>query len=456
MAVSVRHTVVRCAAAIAVVACLLLAAPDAGATGRAAPWLVVTDVHFTPFLGAGKRLVARLGKAPVDRWPQLLRRTGRAPSKYGEDTNAALFDSSLRAMRLADPSPPVVLVAGDLLAHEFRETYEKVAPHPTGRGYREVVDKTIEYLAARFGATFPRSQFVLTLGNNDSYCGDYRATPDIPFLLRTARAWTPLVDRGGRAPGFVRNFRKLGSYVARLPRPGLHVVSVDDVFWTADYENACGSPAEHPGAAQARWLGGAVRGLPSGGRALVITHVPPGIDSFATLEGSGPPVPLLTDQGQAALLGALREARVPALLFGHLHMSTYRIGSGTPMLGVPSISPIFGNDPAFLTARVTRKGVIADYTAHALDLGHPHPRWRPEYSFDHAYDLPAFDLASLTRLQARLATDTTMRRAYEHRYVSGGKYAITEAQYPAYACGSVALEVKAFEACLGPPPPAAQ
>jgi hypothetical protein len=446
--------VVRPAAALAVVACLLVAAPDAGAADRATPWLVATDVHFTPFVGASKRLVGRLQKAPVSRWPELLARTGRAPSKYGEDTNAALFESSLRAMRRADPSPPVVLVAGDLLAHEFRETYEKVAPHPTGRGYRAVVDKTIEYLAARFGAVFPRSQFVLTLGNNDSYCGDYRATPDSPFLLRTARAWAPLVDRGGRAPGFVRGFRRLGSYVARLPRPGLHVISVDDVFWTADYENACGSPSEHPGAAQARWLRGAVRGLPSGDRALVITHVPPGIDSFATLEGPGPPVPLLTGQGQAALLGALREASVPALVFGHLHMSTYRIGSGTPMLGVPSISPIFGNDPAFLTARISRDGVITDYTAHALDLGHPHPRWRREYSFDQAYGLPAFDVASLTRLQARLATDTAMRRAYEHRYVSGGKYAITEAQYPAYACGSVALEVKAFEACLGPPAPA--
>jgi hypothetical protein len=294
---------------------------------------------------------------------------------------------------------------------------------------------------------------VLTLGNNDSYCGDYRATPDRPFMLRTARAWAPLVDRGGRAPGFVRSFRRLGSYVARLPRPGLHVVSVDDVFWSAEYENACGSPSEHPGAAQARWLHRALRRLPAGGRALLITHVPPGVDAFATLEGEGPPVPLLTGQGQTALLGALRGADVPALLFGHLHMSTYRIGSGTPMLGVPSISPIFGNDPAFLTARVSRDGAIADFTAYAFGLGHPHPSWRREYSFDHAYGLPAFDFGSLTRLQALLAGDTAMRQAYEHRYVSGGKFAITEAEYPAYACASIALEVTPYEACLGPPPP---
>jgi hypothetical protein len=445
---------VRSAAILAVIAWLLLPAPGAAAAARTTPWLVASDVHFTPFLGASRHLVGRLQDAPVAAWHALFTRTGRAPSPQGKDTNAALLDSSLRAMRQADPSPPVVLVAGDLLAHEFRETYEKLAPHPTGRRYREFVDKTIEYLAARFGATFPRSQFVLTLGNNDSYCGDYRATPDSPFLLRTARAWQPLVDHDGRAPGFVRSFRRLGSYAARLPRPGLHVVSVDDVFWSADYENACGSAAEHPGAEQARWLRRALRRLPSGDRALVITHVPPGVDAFATLEGQGPAVPLLTGQGQAAMLGALREADVPALLFGHLHMSTYRIGSGTPMLGVPSISPIFGNDPAFLTARVGRDGGIVDYTAHALDLGRPHPRWHREYSFDHAYGLPGFDLGSLRRLQTELAIDTAMRRAYEHRYVSGGKYAITEAEYPAYSCAAIALEVKAFESCLGPPAPA--
>jgi hypothetical protein len=424
-------------------------APSAGAAPRDTPWLLVSDVHFTPFLGAGKPLIGRLQKAPVSHWRALLARSGQGPSPYGKDTDAALLESSLRAMHGAAPAPPVVLLAGDLLGHEFRENYEKLAPHPTSRGYRTMVDKTVAYLAARFGATFPRAQFVLTLGNNDSYCGDYRATPDSPFLLRTARSWRPLVERGGRAPGFVASFRHRGSYVAALPRPGLDVVSVDDVFWSAGYEDRCGSPAADPGAAQARWLAAAMRRLPAGDRALLITHIPPGIDAFATLEESGPPVPLLTAQGQSALLGALGGGRVPALLFGHLHMSTYRLGRGTPMLGMPSISPIFGNNPAFLTARVARDGTIADYTAYALDRGRPHPRWGREYSFDRAYGLPAFDSASLTRLQAKLATDTAMRRAYEHRYVSGGKYPIGEAQYPTHACAATALEPKAFEACLG-------
>jgi sphingomyelin phosphodiesterase acid-like 3 len=435
---------------VAAVVLLVVGASDVKAAQRSVAWLVASDVHFTPFAGASKPLVGRLQQAPVRQWPKLLARTGRAPSPYGEDTNAALLESSLRAMRQAAPSPPVVLIAGDLLAHEFKQTYEKLAPRPTGRGYREFVDKTVAHLAARFGARFPRAQFVLTLGNNDSYCGDYQATPGSRFLARTARAWRPLVNRHRRAAGFVKSFGRLGSYVARLPRPRLHVVSVDDVFWSAEYRNACGSPRSDPGARQARWLGAVMRKLPPGHRALVITHEPPGIDVFATLDGSGAPVPLLTDTGQEALLGALDGGRVPALVFGHLHMSTYRVGRETPMLGVPSISPEFGNNPAFLTATVGRRGEIADYTAHALDLRRPRSRWRREYIFRDFYGLPAFDAASLTRLHALLAGDARLRRAYRHFYVSRGRYPITESQYPAYACGSIALDVKVFEACVNP------
>ncbi|MBX5442734.1 MAG: hypothetical protein IRZ32_14560, partial [Solirubrobacteraceae bacterium] len=115
-------------------------------------------------------------------------------------------------------------------------------------------------------------------------------------------------------------------------------------------------------------------------------------------------MPLLTETGQAALLDAAAASRIPALVFGHLHMSTYRVHGDTPMLGLPSISPVFGNDPAFATARVRRDGTIADVAVHALDLGAAAPAWRREYRFREAYGLPAFDAAALRTLTRRLAT----------------------------------------------------
>jgi hypothetical protein len=181
---------------------------------------------------------------------------------------------------------------------------------------------------------------------------------------------------------------------------------------------------------------------------MVVTHIPPGIDAFATLQApGGPPVPLLTSAGQSALLAALDGGRVPALVFGHLHMSTYHVGQDTPMLGVPSISPIFGNNPAFYTATVGRAG-IADFTAHSIDLAAKRPAWKREYGFRDTYHLRAFSASALVALQRRLATNPAMRAAYERYYASGGQGQITEAQYPSYACAAIAFEVPDYSGCL--------
>ena len=439
------------AAVLATIGLLLgaVAPADAAAAGPR-PWVFVSDVHFTPFLGADHALVDRLQDAPVRRWAAILRQRATAPSPPGQDTNMALLDASLRAMRRAAPRPPVVVLTGDLLGHDFQKTYAGLMPGASPRELTAFVDKTVAFLARRFDATFPHAQFVLTLGNDDSVCGDYEATPDSPFLLHTARAWAPLVNRHGRAPGFVSSFRRLGSYTARLPIRGLQVVSVDDVFWSAKYDNACGSQAQDPALDQANWLIRAMQRVPRGARTWVTTHIPPGIDVFVTLDGDGTPVPLLSAGGQAALLQALDTGRVPELIFGHLHMSTYRVGHGTPMLGVPSISPIFGNDPAFLTATVGARGTIRDYTAYALDLARPGAAFAREYDFGDTYGLSAFDAPSLQRLGPLLAADARRRAAYERFYVSGGQDPITEAQYPAYACGTTALDPAAFRACLAP------
>jgi hypothetical protein len=191
-----------------------------------------------------------------------------------------------------------------------------------------------------------------------------------------------------------------------------------------------------------------MQAVPRGQRAWVTTHIPPGIDVFATLDGDGTPVPLLSAGGQAAIFQALDTGRVSELVFGHLHMSTYRVGHGTPMLGVPSVTPYFANNPAFHTARVGARGVIRDYTAYALDLARPGATFRREYDFGRTYGLSAFDVASLQRLGPLLASDPALRDRYDHLYVSGGQHPISEAQYPSYACGTTAFDPSAFAACL--------
>jgi hypothetical protein len=97
---------------------------------------------------------------------------------------------------------------------------------------------TMRALAQEFNHAFPHAQFVLVLGNEDSSCGDYQVSPNSPFLRAVAQAWEPLVNRNGAAPGFAHTFPAYGSYVTRLPSPGLRAIVLDDVFWSPRYRNA--------------------------------------------------------------------------------------------------------------------------------------------------------------------------------------------------------------------------
>src|SRR5579884_1808783 len=100
-------------------------------------WLVAGDIHAIP--GS----------------------TGSTPSGYGSDTNWALFDSTIAAMRRADPNPSVVLLTGDFLAHHFPKNIP-------------LAERTTARIAHAFDTAFPHAQFVIVPGNNDDPCGDYR------------------------------------------------------------------------------------------------------------------------------------------------------------------------------------------------------------------------------------------------------------------------------------------
>src|SRR5450631_715052 len=65
------------------------------AARAAGPWLFVNDVHFDPAVRA------------------------RRPLTYG-DTNEGLLESTLDEMHRLSPNPPVIVMAGDFLAHYFK------------------------------------------------------------------------------------------------------------------------------------------------------------------------------------------------------------------------------------------------------------------------------------------------------------------------------------------------
>jgi hypothetical protein len=360
-----------------------------------------------------------------------------ADGKLGDDTNMALFDSFLTEARAVDPDPPVVVIGGDFIAHHARNADAAA---------------TMTLIAKRFDRTFPHAQFVFTLGNNDSSCGDYAPPVGGQFLRLVAQAWAPLVDRNGAAPDFARRFSHDGSYVATLPFPHLRVVVTNDNFLSLRYNGKCAGDSRAPLRALAA-LGHDLRTAPAGTRSWVLFHEPPGVDAFSTSHITHQlfVVPFLRPDYRDALVRLLGDPRshVALVLAGHTHKFSFRVlpakeGAGIAMLLVPSISPIFDNAPSFLRTSVAPNGELGDVTQFAFDAGH----WERHGDLA-SLGVEHFDAPALSALITRLKKDPALVEQFASLYEGGGEDEINDRNAIVYLCAMKNFADPSFEACEG-------
>ncbi len=424
---------------------------------RARPWLLVSDLHFDPFASSAR--IDVLAHAQARNWRRILADDRADPSGYFHDTNAALLQSALTEMRRVAPDPPVVVIAGDFLAHGFPAKFAAAQPHAASGDYETFVDKTIAYLAELFGAAYPRAQFIIALGNNDSACGDYASAPHSPFLARMANAWAPLVNRRGAAPDFVADFSDDGYYETQFTAVSGHAgeaIVLNSVPWSAKYHNACGKATDDPGGAELNWLEATIAHRAAADRWFVM-HIPPGIDEFSSLL-AGHPVPFLRDSFATRLraLVAGPNSHGAALIAGHLHHASFELvtaaGSGTPLAGfiVPSISPVQGSNPAFATITVDpHTQTLLDAVTYVLPLQTRGAGWRLEYDFDAAYGTSRIDAPDLAALQSRLERLPPLRALFATYYNSSSPMGSPAAEsWLWYWCGHTALTTDGYAACL--------
>jgi len=376
----------------------------------AAPWLVISDIHYNP----------------SDASPTM--------PHIGQDANDALVTSTLAEAVSVDRDAPVVVITGDLLAHHF----------PAG----PLAAQTAADLARRFDAAFPHAQFILALGNNDSACGDYETTPGDAFLQSVATAWEPLVNRGGNAPDFLASFPKYAGYTTQLPFG--RAVIADDTFWSTKYKDAC-DPQNATSDASIAAFSSAVA-APSKGATWIVLHIPPGVDGFPALGGQ-PAVPFLRPAAEAAFesAAALPAANVTLVVAAHIHRFSYRFSSETPqaarpVLVAPAVSPIYGNNPSFLTLDVGSDGIVTNATEYALHG----LAWQREGSLA---DLGIANVTddTLHALSTRLSGSAQLRATFLDLYAGGGLSGIDDAHYPIVGCAATALTPASFAACLAAP-----
>src|SRR5579872_6606831 len=371
-------------------ACLLLAlaalcAPSARADEQ---WLVVSDIHLNPF----------------DR--------SADPSAPGDDTNDALFRSAMTDMHRVVTHPAMVLIGGDFLAHRFPARAR--AADGSGAAERDAV-ASMAQIAHAFDAAFPRAHFAIVLGNNDDPCGDYRSEVGGSYFAALAKIWAPLVNRDGAAPHFAQTFARNGDSVVSADGGRLRIFALNDIYWSFFYDGGCERSSSNPAVAEHEWMAKTLKAMPPSAHAVVLMHVPPGIDSTSTAATArlfGVPYLHGTDERELLAAWADPKNRVLWALAGHTHRNDMRVLGNVPLLLVSALSPVYRNEPQFSVLDVRSDGTIRDVQTYAFgDDG-----WTREPSFDEAWHVSGFSRESIASIHAQLENDATLRQAWATRY----------------------------------------
>lgn len=429
-------------------------------------FLAVSDIHFNPLADAS--LAAALNAASPEGWQAILDGSAQtAFSPYGSDANWPLVRSALAAMKAAEPTPAFILLTGDSLAHDFGQFYAAALPTPAGQAadpaaFQSFAARTVTFLLTQIERTFPGVPVLGTLGNNDDDCGDYELQPGGPFLQATVDLAKRLAGRRAD-PAFVASWLMGGNYSVPHPTlPKTRVISLNSVYLTPKYKNACGSATETPAASTLAWLGDALaEAAAAGERVWLIQHVPPGIDAYSTASYLTCPnvAPMIAPAYQAQYYGLLTrfERSIAVTFAGHTHMDDVRLigkpGEGGFTLITPAVSPVFDQNPAFRTVTMADDGRLLDHTTHYLTnltaAGPTVPaRWEPEYSFRTAWGVDRIDRATLDAVYARIKAGGTDQQRYVTYYgVSTPGVGITTATLPSFLCAATAAETADFTAC---------
>jgi hypothetical protein len=193
---------------------------------------------------------------------------------------------------------------------------------------------------------------------------------------------------------------------------------MDTVYWSIVYRScrANGAAAQR----ELKWLSRTVQSLPPGDRAMLLMHIPPGIDPSSTLMTHRLlVVPFWQDRYATPFVREMQNerARIAFAIAGHVHRDGFRLFGGVPFMIAPPVSPVYQNDPTFLRLDVSPGGTLRDYQPYAYDAFTG--RWQREPSFDSTYGVTEFSAASLASIHDRLRGDTDLRGSWIAMYTAG-------------------------------------
>lgn len=459
---------------LATAALLSLTLPVAGvyAQGASPPlqpgpdeglFLVVTDIHFDPFTDPS--IVPDLDKAPVTGWSAILKSSKPTIEGYGKDAGYTLMVSALEAAAAQNMSYDYVLYTGDYLSHDFNSNYWNSAG-PSPEGIDAFAVKTTQYVSRLLGESFGGIPVYGVLGNEDSACGDYNIAPNGAYLEGISDEWATLSQQPKRFAGFSSG----GYYKVAHPTLADHdIIALNSVFWSTRYSDRCDPDGGDPAAEVISWLDTQLSQTADAGRkAQILMHVPPGIDAHDTARNAGSGacdagIELFWhDRYHKEYLALMHKhaGTVDYTFSGHTHMDGFTVlrdDSGRPLMVnkiSPSVSPKFGNNPAFSVYLYDRKsGVLKDSVIFYLTnlvaaTSGAQPDWQLEYDYRGTYSVSDLSAESFASVADTLDSNTALQQRFIDLYsVSAAKKQIDGSSWQAFSCALDGADLDAYQTC---------
>lgn len=376
-------------------------------------------------------------------------------------------------MRAGAPAAKFALVSGDLVVHGFDCRFKALLPGKTEAEYAAFVEKTVRYVVGQVRLSLTGVPVYVALGNNDSGCGDYEMDSGDEFLKATQElmvdglAATALEKKAARL-----SYSNTGdmSLTMKAPMQRTRLIVLNDLFQSRRY-TACGKkPNSEAVDGQIAWLTkqlAAARRTKQ--RVWVMGHIPPGVDPYSTFSklknvcAGDAPVMFLSSEKLADVMGEYSDV-VRLGVFGHTHMDEMRLfgkdGSGAAgkvaIKMVASISPVDGNDPSFMVARVNpMTAQMVDYEVISASIKSGQDAvWQKEYGFRETYHQATFSPETLQKVLEEFGADpdaqSDMSRAYLTDYLVGDKSLLLKSLWPEYVCALGSHTEKGFAVCMCP------
>lgn len=437
------------------------------AAGFADAVLVLADIHFDPFADCNGNkncpIAAKLNNSSVDQWPQIFAQYSHSAfPPNSKETNYTLFASTLEQIKKQQPK--TVIILGDFLAHRFRSLYLKYTDDHNLNHYRNFVLNTINYVTDSIQTVIPPDGAIYpVIGNNDSFGGkncayaDYCVDSNGAFFQALSNSWAPLLRNDYNQAQFVKIFPKAGYYEVILPNTRDHIIVLNTVLFS---NKAQGPDIELAAQQQLIWLEQRLKAIAAAKeKTWIVFHIPPGIDAYSTTQNFlGVVVSFWDFRYSKTFIDLINEygANITAVLSGHTHMDGFLIlgkNSTNKIIDtfVPSISPVFGNNPSYkIYSYAPDQFILHNFAAYYINLHDPQTGWQKEYDFATVYHSNDQLFGGYNKITADQANPYSLNYI-DYYDVKTLSQPINRGKWNFYWCATHFLNKENYQACLKKP-----